>query len=135
VGKSVASIRMNPVKTVFFLTLGLGWLLITFETKIGLKLAQMSWLKLMLVQGCILLAAAHVFPPASDKQRYQLAPPEPTNPSESRGKQKIAKQPKVKADKSAPGQELQLSQGNLSDAAREQYQERKIKQAKFRQQN
>ena len=64
-GKSVVWIRMNPVKTIFFVTLGLGWLLIAFETRIGLKLAQMSWLKLMMVQGCILLAAAHVFPPAS----------------------------------------------------------------------
>ena len=47
---------MNPVKTCFVLSVGLGWLLVAYDTSIGLKLAQMSWLKLMLVQGCILLA-------------------------------------------------------------------------------
>ena len=39
--------------------------------------------------------------------------------------------PKPKANKNAPSEEMQLNNGNMSDAAKEKYQERKRKNASF----
>ena len=63
------------------LSVGLTCWLVHTETRLGLKINNMSWFQLVLIETCLLVAVSNLVPPPTDKSKKFAATEENTQPT------------------------------------------------------